>query len=159
MLKDLKGEEKTAEERKHSWVGEGIEGYIEVLLKAGELISSLKARLKQIVRIIEQWQQPILNPNAAAFNLSLVELPVETLTQISEVKMKHLAVKVKLVTFKVNLPKLQLPVFDGDVQQWQEFWDIFDSSVHKQNLAKKLSKFSYLKAGYCCISCFWYTCE
>ena len=25
---------------------------------------------------------------------------------------------------RVNLPKLQLPVFDGNLQQWQEFWDI-----------------------------------
>ena len=80
LLKDLKGEEKTAEEREHGRVGEGTEGYIEVLLNAGELISSLKSRLKRIVRKIEQRQQPVLNPNAAAFNPSLVQLPVETHT-------------------------------------------------------------------------------
>jgi len=26
---------------------------------------------------------------------------------------------------KVNLPKVQLPIFDGKISEWQEFWDIF----------------------------------
>ena len=145
LLKDLKGEQKTAEEKEHSRVGEGTEGYIEVLLNAGELISSLKGRLKRIVRKLEQRQQPVLNPNATAFNPSLVELPVETHTQNLSSQNETFGSQGQVGHLKVNLPKLQLPVFDGDVQQWQEFWDIFDSSVHKQNLTK-VSKFSYLKA-------------
>ena len=47
-------------------------------------------------------------------------------------------------TVRVNLPKLQLPTFDGDIQQWPEFWDIFKFSVHERNLTR-VSKFSYLK--------------
>ena len=31
---------------------------------------------------------------------------------------------------QVNLPKLQLPVFDGNLQQWQEFWDSYIQSHH-----------------------------
>ena len=26
---------------------------------------------------------------------------------------------------KVNLPKMQLPCFDGNIQQWTEFWKMF----------------------------------
>ena len=145
LLKDLKGEERTAEEREHSRVGEGTEGYIEVLLNAGELISSLKGKLKRIVRKIEQRQQPVLNPNATAFNPSLVQLPVETHAQNLSSQNEAFDNQGQVGHLKVNLPKLQLPIFDGDVQKWQEFWDIFDSSVHQQNLTK-VSKFSYLKA-------------
>ena len=44
------------------------------------------------------------------------------------------------------LPKLQLPNFDENILKWPEFWDIFESSVNKQNIAK-VSKFSYLKGA------------
>ena len=47
-------------------------------------------------------------------------------------------------SLNVSLPKLQLLTFSGDIQQWPEFWAMFNSSVHKQNLPK-VSKFSYLK--------------
>lgn len=39
---------------------------------------------------------------------------------------------------------MQLQTFDGNVQQWQEFWDIFEASVHQQDLPPVV-KFSYLK--------------
>ena len=145
LLKGLKGEEKTAEEKEHTRVGEGTEGYIEVLLNAGELVSRLKSRLKRIVRKIEQRKQPILNPYATAFNPSIMELPLETHSQNLSSQNEVDRQLQGQSNFKVNLPKLQLPIFDGDIQQWQEFWDIFKSSVHEQNLTK-VSKFSYLKA-------------
>ena len=46
----------------------------------------------------------------------------------------------------MRLPKLQLPNFDGNILKWPEFWDVFESSVDKQNIAKVL-KFSYLKGA------------
>ena len=46
----------------------------------------------------------------------------------------------------MNLPKLYLPTLDGSVLKWPEFWDIFDASVHRQNIPK-VSKFSYLKGA------------
>ena len=46
----------------------------------------------------------------------------------------------------MRLPKLQLPNFDGNTLKWPEFWDVFESSVGKQNIAK-VSKFSYLKGA------------
>ena len=46
----------------------------------------------------------------------------------------------------MNLPKLHLPIFEGSVLRWPEFWDIIDVSVHRQNIPK-VSKFSYLKGA------------
>lgn len=34
----------------------------------------------------------------------------------------------------INLPKLSRPTFDGNILQWQAFWDYFETAVHK-NLA------------------------
>ena len=44
---------------------------------------------------------------------------------------------------RVNLPKLQLPVFDDNLQQWQEFWDIYKATIHEQQTMPAVSKFSY----------------
>ena len=45
---------------------------------------------------------------------------------------------------RVNLPKLQLPVFDGSLQQWQELWDIYKATIHEQQTMPAVSKLSYL---------------
>ena len=44
----------------------------------------------------------------------------------------------------IHLPKLQLPNFDGNILRWPEFWDIYKSSVHRQDIPKVV-KYSYLK--------------
>ena len=44
----------------------------------------------------------------------------------------------------IRLPKLQLPNFDGNILRWPEFWDIYESSVHRQDIPKVV-KYSYLK--------------
>ena len=47
---------------------------------------------------------------------------------------------------QMKLPKLQLPIFEGDILQWQEFWDIYNSAVHEQDIPN-VTKFSYLKGS------------
>ena len=49
-------------------------------------------------------------------------------------------------TVQMKLPKLQLPIFEGDILQWQEFWDIYTSAVHEQDIPN-ITKFSYLKGS------------
>ena len=44
----------------------------------------------------------------------------------------------------MRLPKLHLPNLDGNILKWPEFWDVFESSVDRQNIAK-VSMFSYLR--------------
>ena len=44
----------------------------------------------------------------------------------------------------VRLPKLQLPNFDGNILRWPEFWDIYESSMHRQDIPKVV-KYSYLE--------------
>ena len=46
----------------------------------------------------------------------------------------------------VKLPKLNLPVFNGDMLQWQSFWDQFVAAVDSTDLPDA-SKFSYLRAS------------
>ena len=48
------------------------------------------------------------------------------------------------VDTSMRLPKLNLPNFDGNILKWSEFWDVFESSVDKQNISD-VAKFSYLR--------------
>ena len=45
----------------------------------------------------------------------------------------------------IRLPKLQLPTFDGELLQWPDYWDMFQSSVHCQDIPD-VTKFNYLKS-------------
>ena len=118
LLKDLKGEEKGKEEKEYQRVAEGNEGYIEALMEANKLVAQLETRLKVIARIKERSRVTVL--------------PVrETETMVSpNVRMQPGGNNPELTSqswgenLRVNLPKLQLPVFDGNLQQWYEFWNI-----------------------------------
>ena len=45
-----------------------------------------------------------------------------------------------------RLPKLDLPTFDGNILNWQTFWDAFNSTIHLNTTLTEIQKFSYLKA-------------
>ena len=48
----------------------------------------------------------------------------------------------------MKLPKLDLPTFNGNLLGWQEFWDIFDSTIHQhQQSLSNVVKFNYLKSS------------
>ena len=47
---------------------------------------------------------------------------------------------------KVLLPKIQLPNFDGNIVNWQTFWDQLESAVDTQTSLSPIDKFSYLKS-------------
>ena len=48
--------------------------------------------------------------------------------------------------FRTNLPKLIIEQFDGDILNWQTFWDQYYSSVHIKTNISEIDKFMYLKS-------------
>jgi predicted glutamine amidotransferase len=44
-----------------------------------------------------------------------------------------------------KLPKLNLTFFDGNLLNWQQFWDAFQSIIHDNSFITDVQKFSYLK--------------
>ena len=95
---------------------EGSEGFVEVLLDASEMSTLLQSKMKSITRAKEQNNMREL-PECQAERSSKGQEDDHGKTEV-----------------KVNLPKLQLPKFDGKISEWQEFWDIFCCSIHEQNL-------------------------
>ena len=47
---------------------------------------------------------------------------------------------------KAKLPKLEVKRFNGRLQDWQEFWDSFQSSIDRNENLSAVDKFSYLKS-------------
>ena len=46
---------------------------------------------------------------------------------------------------KVRLPKLEVRKFSGKIQDWREFWDSFESAIHKNEGLSDIDKFTYLR--------------
>ena len=46
---------------------------------------------------------------------------------------------------QAKLPKLTLPRYSGEPTKWQQFWDSFESAVHKNSAISNVDKFNYLK--------------
>ena len=44
-----------------------------------------------------------------------------------------------------ELPKLKIPVFDGNISKWSAFWDTFDSLVHSRTDLADVVKFATLR--------------
>ena len=47
----------------------------------------------------------------------------------------------------VRLPKVDLPKFDGNVDEWLNFRDFFGHAVHENKFLSKIDKFTYLKSS------------
>ena len=45
----------------------------------------------------------------------------------------------------VKLPKLEVKRFNGKIEEWQEFWDCYESSIHSNTTLSSVDKFSYLR--------------
>jgi len=100
---------------------------VEVLLDANEVGIRLQSRLRVIAKVKADQTQIKGKQNLTP-----------TIPKENGILEEHVGIK-------VNLPKLQLPTFDGKVSEWQEFWDIFASAIHDQNLPV-VSKFAYLRS-------------
>ncbi|XP_077864577.1 uncharacterized protein LOC144350098 [Saccoglossus kowalevskii] len=46
----------------------------------------------------------------------------------------------------INLPKLSLPMFSGDILQWVSFRDAYNSAIHDNTNLDTIQKFQYLRA-------------
>lgn len=46
---------------------------------------------------------------------------------------------------RAKLPKLEVRRFSGKVDEWQEFWDCYESSIHSNPNLSNIDKFSYLR--------------
>lgn len=55
--------------------------------------------------------------------------------------------KVKTETTEIRLPKLSLPIFDGQLEDWLAFNDLFIASIHNNKNLSDAQRLQYLKSA------------
>ena len=134
LLKDLKTEDRSKEEKEYQRVAKGSEGYIEILMDANEMVARLQSRLKLIARARTRIKTLTTTKEVGSIVNTSGNLPSGGYnTEPANLGSSEMGV------LRINLPKLQLPVFDGNIQQWQEFWDSFNSAIHEQQTLPAVS--------------------
>ena len=88
---------------------------------------SLRAAIKTKILAIDA----LLAPNPAPASPPPAQQTVETASRPRNVRAK--------------LPKLEVKKFKGHIHEWQEFWDSFESSIHRNESLSEVDKFSYLR--------------
>ena len=111
---------KGTDEKEYTCAAEGDEGFIKAIITGNEVVSGLKAR----ITFISQKHNKV--------NLKEASLP---LTQLTPRPLDTSS----LADTAVRLLKLHLPYFDGNILKWPGFWDVFESSVDKQDIFKVLT--------------------
>lgn len=64
----------------------------------------------------------------------------EKTTEIEIIKEK----KKNTSEVKAKLPKINLPQFDGKIQEWTAFWQIFDATINQREELTEIEKLTYL---------------
>ena len=89
-------------------------------MEANELVAHLETRLKVIAKITQQARAKVLSERET-------ETTVNPSVRMQPGGYNNTELITRLVSsslgekLRVSLPKLQLPVFDSNLQQWQEF--------------------------------------
>ena len=84
----------------------------------------------------QQHDKNGLNANTSSFHRD------KTVSNLS-----HSSSSVNSVKF-YRLPKISLPCFNGDILQWQSFWDSYGSTIHKNVNLTDVQRFTYLNSQF-----------
>ena len=93
---------------------------------------------------VSNWNEQI--------NLALIEIadlsedvrPMKRYDSVNSVKSTS-SVNSTVRKIRARLPKLETKKFNGDVCEWQEFWDAFESAIHNNDELSTVDKFAYLR--------------
>ena len=98
------------------------------------------------MNVIQQQMSELIQINKDTQNQTQSLLSAHSLTlQHQSQSQSSIQGTIPTHSTKVNLPKLQIPKFSGDVMQWTEFFDMFKSSVHDHQGLSDVQKFTFLR--------------
>uniref|UniRef100_A0A1X7UDI3 Reverse transcriptase domain-containing protein n=1 Tax=Amphimedon queenslandica TaxID=400682 RepID=A0A1X7UDI3_AMPQE len=104
-------------------------------LYVNEKHSALKKLDEEILELLDDDEAIVAEiGNADKFNdriyesLAKIEVQLRSVNRVS--KDRSATVSSDAVTSKTKLPKLNVPVFKGNVTEWLTFWDLYNVAVH-----------------------------
>ena len=78
-----------------------------------------------------------------------VDIELKMKAQVEQKRLeleKQFGVPITRQTPTIKLPKLELQKIDGNILKWQEFWDSFEASIHRNPNLQPVDKFNNLRA-------------
>ncbi|XP_063366256.1 uncharacterized protein LOC134654710 [Cydia amplana] len=126
-----------------------LENLVQAQMTYGKLEASLKRLNGDLMEYFRLASTPASDEICLISGLQLQA--EETLAEL-KVKIDQISTsskpseKLTEANSSCRLPKLQLPVYNGDVLAWYEFWDAFRSNIDARNLPD-VDKLSYLKTS------------
>ncbi|GBN99639.1 hypothetical protein AVEN_179943-1 [Araneus ventricosus] len=59
------------------------------------------------------------------------------------------ATEIAKLTETIKVPKINIPKFYGEINQWLSFWNSFKTAIHDNSSLNSIDKFTYLKGLLC----------
>ena len=90
-----------------------------------------------------------LNPHANIYVPPIVQPTITPSASLNAPSYVHNQPSMSLSSTRSDyhkLPKLNLPTFEGDILNWQSFWDSYESAIHTNPSLGDVQKFNYLKS-------------
>ncbi|XP_045157294.2 uncharacterized protein LOC123523709 [Mercenaria mercenaria] len=91
---------------------------------------------------LSQYEQPRNSTNSA----TTADRSGNTTDSTSGREVSNISIQSNQSSQFHKLPKLTLPIFTGNILEWQTFWDSFESSIHNNESLSDVQKFSYLRS-------------
>ena len=93
---------------------------------------------------VSNWNEQI---NLALFEIAELSEELQPMKRYDSINYVKSASSTYSAVKKIRarLPKLETKKFSGDVCEWQEFWDAFESAFHNDDKLSTVDKFAYLK--------------
>ncbi|XP_011408774.2 PREDICTED: uncharacterized protein LOC105315733, partial [Amphimedon queenslandica] len=118
----------------------------QIKLSVGEKLTALKKVDEEIIELIDDGEAIVREIDEAdRFNETVYEMLARV-----EAKLKKSVEKESVSAYKssvrAKLPKLDLPVFNGEITKWFTFWDSYKAAVHDNPDLLPVQKFTYLRS-------------
>ena len=127
--------------------------------ESDEYMFNLEYKLRQITKLSKSVQnqsitanEPIslnLNPHADSFIQSVPSTFISQPSTSANQQYTHSSNSRSSSSANSEyhkLPKLNLPIFTGDILDWQSFWDSYETAIHTNPTLSDAQKFNYLKS-------------
>lgn len=113
-------------------------------------IKKLEMTLAHFDTVLNNYFRTSMEPSADDVStfcekqLMAVEVLAELTVKLKDAKADRS--QTSKATLSCKLPKLDLPEFGGDILEWHQFWDRFESNIGNKNLSD-VDKLLYLKSS------------
>lgn len=115
---------------------------------ADSLLADFKLVNSQIRRVNIQLEDEKDRLDTSQALIRFVEMVNTLRNNYLRVKPKDIpeeVVRDQVIHMPSQLPRLHLPTFSGRIEDWREFWSLFESLVHKDTRLDNVAKFHYLR--------------